>query len=90
MHLRSLTPLSNAQLSLYAEVEHRPVVCDCGSGNVKAGLAGEDAPSAVFSNIVGRPKFKEAMVRVPHARALTLHGRPPLNQHNFVLLSIPV
>ncbi len=32
------------------------VVIDNGSGVVKAGLAGEDAPSAIFSSVVGVPK----------------------------------
>lgn len=29
-------------------------VCDNGSGMVKAGIAGDDAPRAVFPSIVGR------------------------------------
>ena len=29
------------------------VVLDCGSGNVKAGFAGEDAPRSVFPHVVG-------------------------------------
>lgn len=37
------------------------VVIDNGSGMVKAGLAGEDAPRAVFPAIVGRPKHANAM-----------------------------
>ena len=32
------------------------VVIDTGSGFTKAGLAGDDAPKAVFPTIVGRPK----------------------------------
>ncbi|KAK6117269.1 hypothetical protein DH2020_048990 [Rehmannia glutinosa] len=34
----------------------RPVVCDNGTGMVKVGFAGDDAPRAVFSSIVGRPR----------------------------------
>ncbi len=37
------------------------VVIDNGSGMVKAGFAGEDAPRAVFPAIVGRPKHSSAM-----------------------------
>ena len=33
------------------------VVIDNGSGMCKAGFAGDDAPRAVFSSIVGRPKY---------------------------------
>jgi len=35
--------------------EATALVCDNGSGMVKAGLAGEDAPSAVFPSVIGRP-----------------------------------
>ena len=37
------------------------VIIDNGSGMMKAGLAGEEAPSAVFPSIVGRPKNASAM-----------------------------
>jgi actin-related protein len=34
----------------------RAIVCDNGSGMVKAGFSGDEAPRAVFPSIVGRPK----------------------------------
>jgi len=37
------------------------IVCDNGSGMVKAGFAGDDAPRAVFPSIVGRPKHHTVM-----------------------------
>ncbi|KAJ6742671.1 actin [Salix viminalis] len=42
--------------------ENRPIVCDNGSGLMKAGFAGEDVPCVVFPNIIGRPRNKHAMV----------------------------
>ncbi|XP_063683246.1 uncharacterized protein LOC134817839 [Bolinopsis microptera] len=39
-----------------------PLVIDNGSGMVKAGFGGDDAPRAVFPSIVGRPKYKGTMV----------------------------
>ena len=36
--------------------EQQTIIIDNGSGMVKAGFAGEDAPRAVFPAIVGRPK----------------------------------
>ena len=39
-----------------------PLVIDNGSGMVKAGFAGDDAPRAVFPSIIGRPKAMEVMV----------------------------
>merc|ERR1712165_7413 len=38
------------------------LVVDNGSGMVKAGFAGDDAPRAVFPSIVGRPKMPGIMV----------------------------
>lgn len=38
------------------------VVIDNGSGECKAGFAGNDAPRTVFSSIVGRPKVPQIMV----------------------------
>lgn len=38
------------------------LVVDNGSGMVKAGFAGDDAPRAVFPSLVGRPKVQEVMV----------------------------
>ena len=38
------------------------LVIDNGSGMVKAGFAGEDAPRAVFPSLVGRPRFESVMI----------------------------
>ncbi|XP_075506022.1 actin-2-like [Primulina tabacum] len=40
----------------------QPVVCDNGTGMVKAGFAGDDAPRTVFPSIVGVPKYTGVMV----------------------------
>jgi actin-related protein len=43
--------------------EQKPaIVCDNGSGMVKAGFSGDDAPRCVFPSIVGRPKNEQAMM----------------------------
>ena len=39
-----------------SEEEQLCVVLDNGSGMVKAGFQGEEAPSTMFPSIVGRPK----------------------------------
>lgn len=39
-----------------------PIVCDNGSGMVKAGFAGDDAPRVVFPSIIGRPKHSGVMI----------------------------
>ena len=40
------------------------IVIDNGSGMMKAGLAGDEGPSAVFTSLVGRPKMASAMLGV--------------------------
>lgn len=40
---------------------NQPVVIDNGSGNLKAGFAGEEKPRAFFPAIVGRPKYQKIM-----------------------------
>ena len=44
------------------EEEPKAVVIDNGSGKIKAGFAGDDAPRSVFENIVGRPRVPGIMV----------------------------
>lgn len=60
-------------------------MCDNGSGMVKAGFAGDDAPRAVFPSIVGRPRHQGVMVR-EGARRRALDAprggeRPPRAAH---------
>ncbi len=45
-----------------SEEEVAALVIDNGSGMVKAGFAGDDAPRAVFPSIVGRPRHQGVMV----------------------------
>jgi actin-related protein len=41
-----------------------PLVVDNGSGMVKSGFSGDDAPRAVFPSIIGRPKLKTNVMNV--------------------------
>ena len=43
------------------ESENRSVIIDNGSGMMKAGFAGDEAPQCVFPAVVGRPKNASAM-----------------------------
>merc|ERR1711916_24927 len=49
-------------LKFKMEEEVAALVIDNGSGMVKAGFAGDDAPRAVFPSIVGRPRHMGVMV----------------------------
>ena len=46
------------------EDENTHIVIDNGSGMVKAGFSGEDAPCCVFPSIIGRAKYKNTMKTV--------------------------
>merc|ERR1712023_283725 len=48
--------------SMCDEEEKPAVVIDNGSGMMKAGCSGEDAPKVTFSSVVGYPKQKTALV----------------------------
>merc|ERR1712170_118890 len=49
-------------LIMSSEEEIAALVVDNGSGMVKSGFAGDDAPRAVFPSIVGRPRHVSVMV----------------------------
>eukprot|EP01084_Bolivina_argentea_P111426 198806_1 len=53
--------MSDSDMSSDSE-ETNALVVDNGSGMVKAGFSGDDAPRTVFPSIVGRPKAKQIMV----------------------------
>ena len=44
-----------------SDLYNQPVVIDNGSGNIKAGFAGEDKPRAFSNSIVGTPKYQKIM-----------------------------
>eukprot|EP00297_Palpitomonas_bilix_P000364 CAMPEP_0113884446 /NCGR_PEP_ID=MMETSP0780_2-20120614/10270_1 /TAXON_ID=652834 /ORGANISM="Palpitomonas bilix" /LENGTH=373 /DNA_ID=CAMNT_0000872083 /DNA_START=72 /DNA_END=1193 /DNA_ORIENTATION=+ /assembly_acc=CAM_ASM_000599 len=46
------------------EMETAAVVIDNGTGMVKAGFAGDDAPRAVFPSLIGRPKYNNVMAGI--------------------------
>jgi actin-related protein len=48
-------------MSFNTSEQLNPIVIDNGSGMVKAGFAGEDAPRAVFPAVVGRPRYNAVM-----------------------------
>ncbi|XP_010508618.1 PREDICTED: actin-66-like [Camelina sativa] len=46
--------------------ELEAIVCDNGTGVIKVGFAGDDAPRAVFPSIIGRPRHKGVMLGYDH------------------------
>lgn len=67
--------------------ETTALVCDNGSGLVKAGFAGDDAPRAVFPSIVGRPRHQVTLSVPPSLLSIHILGPfltpPPLQSSNL-------
>ena len=53
---------ASSTLRAMADDKVAALVCDNGSGMVKAGFAGDDAPRAVFPSVIGRPRQPGVMV----------------------------
>jgi actin len=66
-----------------------PIVLDNGSGMVKAGFAGEEAPRAVFPSIIGRPRHKKISMG-GQPRNITFIGDAAQYKRGMLTLKYPI
>ena len=70
------------------EEDPQAVVIDNGSGTIKAGFAGDDAPRAVFSTTVGRPRVPGIMVGMDQQHVFM--GEEAKTKKDILHLSSPI
>ncbi|XP_063432245.1 actin, cytoplasmic-like [Mytilus trossulus] len=66
------------------------VIIDNGSGMIKAGFAGDDAPSAVIPSITGRPRHQTEMVKQGYTEQECFVGDDAQNKRGILKMTYPI
>ena len=68
--------------------DSEPVILDIGTGHLKAGFAGDDAPKCYVPMIVGKPKDPTAMVGMEYKDFY--FGKDAISKRDKLIISEPV
>ncbi len=75
-------------MSFVPDDDFPPIVLDNGSGRIKAGFAGEDAPQSVFANIVGRLRHTSTLPQTNQTESYI--GNQALAYKNILTITYPM
>merc|ERR1719327_733713 len=71
-----------------ADEDAEALVIDNGSGSIKAGIAGEDAPKVMFNTVVGYAKHKSTVVGMGEKECYV--GDQAIQKRGTLLLKHPI